>query len=78
MYCCWFVSVCFRAVFRRGLVQGDKHVIHPILEWLLKNMEDLKVRAYLAQYLVKVELPVEMSSDTDISVLYKQVDPCYN
>jgi hypothetical protein len=41
-------------------------------------MEDLKVRAYLAQYLVKVELPVEMSSDTDISVLYKQVEPCYN
>jgi len=65
-------------VFRRGLVQGDKHIIHPILEWLLKNMEDLKVRAYLAQYLVKVELPVEMSSDTDISVLHKQVEPCYN
>lgn len=65
-------------MFRRGLVQGDKHIIHPILEWLLKNMEDLKVRAYLAQYLVKVELPVEMSSDTDISVLYKQVEPCYN
>lgn len=41
-------------------------------------MEDLKVRAYLAQYLVKVELPVEMSSDTDISVLHKQVEPCYN
>jgi len=41
-------------------------------------MEDLKVRAYLAQYLVKVELPVEMSSDTDISVLYKQVEPHYN
>jgi intraflagellar transport protein 81 len=65
-------------VFRRGLVQGDKHIIHPILEWLLKNMEDLKVRAYLAQYLVKVELPVEMSSDTDISVLYKQVELCHN
>jgi intraflagellar transport protein 81 len=62
------------AVFRRGLVQGDKHIIHPILEWLLKNMEDLKVRAYLAQYLVKVELPVEMSSDTDISVLHKQYE----
>jgi len=25
------------AVFRRGLVQGDKHIIHPILEWLLKK-----------------------------------------
>ena len=36
------------------------------------------MRAYLAQYLVKVELPVEMSSDIDISVLYKQVEPCYN
>jgi len=31
------------------------------------------MRAYLAQYLVKVEVPVEILSDTDVSGLYEQV-----
>lgn len=68
-----YLFLCFRGVFRHGLVQGDKHTVHPILEWLLKNMDDLKMRAYLAQYLVKVEVPIEILSDTDVSALYEQV-----
>jgi uncharacterized protein YpuA (DUF1002 family) len=31
------------------------------------------MRAYLAQYLTKVEVPVEILSDADVSVLYEQV-----
>lgn len=72
-----YLFLCFRAVFRHGLVQGDKHIVHPILEWLLKNMDDLKVRAYLAQYLVKVEVPIEILSDTDVSAFYEQVELSY-
>lgn len=75
MWCVISFFVLFppRAVFRSRLVQGDKHLIHPILEWLLKNMGALKMRAYLAQYLVKVEVPVAISSDTDVSASYDQV-----
>ncbi|XP_021936046.1 intraflagellar transport protein 81 homolog [Zootermopsis nevadensis] len=62
------------AVFCQRLVQGDKHLIHPILEWLLKNMEDLKMRAYLAQYLVKVEVPLEILSDRDVSAFYEEYE----
>jgi hypothetical protein len=40
-------------------------------------MDDLKVRAYLAQYLVKVEVPIEILSDTDVSALYEQVELSY-
>jgi hypothetical protein len=40
-------------------------------------MDDLKVRAYLAQYLVKVEVPIEILSDTDVSTLYEQVGLSY-
>ncbi|CAG2067476.1 unnamed protein product, partial [Timema podura] len=32
--------------FRQALVQGDKNIIHPIIEWLFRNMADLKKRAY--------------------------------
>ncbi|PSN57775.1 hypothetical protein C0J52_07269 [Blattella germanica] len=60
------------AVFRQRLVQGDKHIIHPILEWLFRNLADLKKRAYLAHYLVKVEVPLEILSDSDVSALYEQ------
>ena len=40
-------------VFRQGLVEGDKQVIYPVLEWILTNVTELKQRAYLAKYLVK-------------------------
>ncbi|XP_054282354.1 intraflagellar transport protein 81 homolog [Macrosteles quadrilineatus] len=60
--------------FRQGLVQGDKRVIHPILEWLLKNMEDLRKRAYIAKFLVKIEIPPEILGDADIANLVEQYD----
>ncbi|XP_067006845.2 intraflagellar transport protein 81 homolog [Anabrus simplex] len=62
------------SAFRQGLVQGDKHIIHPILEWLFQNMADLKKRAYLAQYLVKIEVPHEILGDADIAALYEQYE----
>jgi intraflagellar transport protein 81 len=43
--------------FRQGIVQGEKHVVCPILEWLLRNYQELKKRAYLAQFLVMVDVP---------------------
>lgn len=64
----------YRSAFRLGLIQGDKHVIHPIIEWLLMNMDDLKKRSYLAQYLVKLEVPSEMLGDPDIAYLYEQYE----
>ena len=54
-------------------MQGEKPVIYPILEWLLKNTETLKKRAYLARYLVKVEVPAEFLAEEAISDLYQQV-----
>ncbi len=48
-------------------------MIYPILEWLLKNTESLKKRAYLARYLVKVEVPAEFLAEEAIGDLYQQV-----
>ncbi|KAL1123765.1 hypothetical protein AAG570_001538 [Ranatra chinensis] len=58
--------------FRQGLVQGEKEVVYPILEWLLNNLDELKTRAYLGKYLVKVDVPLEVLSNPEISALYKQ------
>ncbi|KAK3094389.1 hypothetical protein FSP39_001105 [Pinctada imbricata] len=60
--------------FRAGLVQGEKLVIYPILEWLLNRIPDLQKRAYLARFLVKVEVPPEISAEDPIPDLYAQYE----
>ena len=63
----------FRSQFRQGIVQGDKSVIYPILEWLLDRIPALKQRAYLARYLVKLDVPPDFIAEPDIGDLYTQV-----
>ena len=59
--------------FRQGLLEGHKAVVYPVLEWLLKRMPDLKKRAYLAKFLVKVEVRNDFLADPEVSELYEQV-----
>ena len=54
-------------------MQGDKPVIYPVLEWLLRHMPELKERAYLARFLVKVDIPQDFMIDSQIAELYEQV-----
>merc|ERR1712038_2244898 len=61
-------------VFRQGLVEGDKQVIYPVLEWILQRIPDLKKRAYLAKYLVKLDIPPEISADQDVAEIYEQYE----
>ena len=61
-------------VFRQGLVEGDKQVIYPVLEWILNNITELQQRAYLAKYLVKLEIPPEISADQDVAEIYEQYE----
>lgn len=65
--------VCCRKTFQQGLVTGSKSVIHPILHWLLQRVPDLKKRAYLARFLVKLEVPAEFLHDDIVSDTYNQV-----
>uniref|UniRef100_A0A667XGE6 Intraflagellar transport protein 81 homolog n=1 Tax=Myripristis murdjan TaxID=586833 RepID=A0A667XGE6_9TELE len=60
--------------FRQGLVTGSKPVIHPILHWLLQRVPDLKKRAYLARFLVKLEVPAEFLQDDVINDTYHQYE----
>lgn len=68
-----------RSSFRQGLVIGSKPVVHPILRWLLQKVPELKMRAYLARYLVKLEIPAEFLQDDVINDTYNQVFlSCYH
>ncbi|OXB64120.1 hypothetical protein ASZ78_002050 [Callipepla squamata] len=62
------------SVFRQGLVTGSKPVIHPVLHWLLQRTSELKKRAYLARFLVKLEVPVEFLQDDTMADVNKQYE----
>lgn len=66
-------SLFSRSSFRQGLVTGSKPVVHPILHWLLQRVPELKKRAYLARFLVKLDVPTEFLADEVISEVYHQV-----
>ncbi|XP_008333923.1 intraflagellar transport protein 81 homolog [Cynoglossus semilaevis] len=55
------------STFRQGLVTGSKPVVHPILHWLLQRLPELKKRAYLARFLVRLEVPAEFLQDDVIN-----------
>lgn len=59
---------------RSGLVDGNPKVIHPVLAWLLPRVNELKTRAYLARFLVKVDVPDEFRSDLELEELYQQYE----
>ncbi|XP_038126091.1 intraflagellar transport protein 81 homolog isoform X2 [Cyprinodon tularosa] len=60
--------------FRQGLVSGSKPVVHPILHWLLQRVPDLKKRAYLANFLMKLAIPAEFLQDDIINDTYHQYE----
>ncbi|XP_004910569.1 intraflagellar transport protein 81 homolog [Xenopus tropicalis] len=62
------------SVFRQGLVVGSKPIIHPVLYWLLQRTNDLKKRAYLSRFLVRLEVPEEFLQDDIVSETNKQYE----
>ena len=57
--------------FRQGLIKGEKATIYPLMAWLLNRAPDLKKRAYLARYLVKIEVPLEFLQDEVVEETYQ-------
>lgn len=48
--------------------------MYGVLEWLLRNLADLKKRAYLAGYLMRIEVPPDLlAADAQVHELYQQV-----
>lgn len=63
----------FSGGFKQALVTGDKPHIYTAIEWLLQRRADLKTRAYLARFLVKIDIPPEILQDDAVHDLYTQV-----
>lgn len=56
------------------MLEGNKAVIYPILEWIFENVDRLKERVYLARYLTKLEVPPEFQTSPDLAALAHLID----
>lgn len=59
---------------RRGLVQGDKKIIYPIFEWMFENQDLILKLAYLAKFLMPLNLTPEAISIPEVMTLYSQYE----
>lgn len=68
-----FPAASYRESFRNGIVECDKTLLNHIFHYLLSKRNDLVKRAYLARYLVRIEVSPEVEGDNDIVTLFQQV-----
>jgi len=62
-----------REMFKRGLIFGDRTIIYPVLFWLLQKFESLCKRAYLAKFLLPVDIPPDFIQDERVSSLHQRM-----
>ncbi len=55
--------------FQNLLLDGDKEMLQTIMHWCLQRLEHLQKRAYLAKYLMPVEIPAEFFNEDLIAEL---------
>ena len=75
-------------IFQNLFLDGDKETMQGVMHWCLSRYEHLKKRAYLAKYLMPVEIPPEFMGEdlvhelstrlkdmqTDFKVVHKNAD----
>ena len=54
-----------RKTWIQNLLVGSKDAVYPILAWCLPRLEKLKKRAYLAPFLIPIDLPMEIAMSDD-------------
>lgn len=62
------------SAFRQGLMSGEKPIVYPLLHWLLKRTPDLKKRAYLAKYLMRIDVPADVMQDDTVAEVFQQYE----
>jgi intraflagellar transport protein 81 len=63
----------YREDLKEALETPISETIWSIIAWLLVKMDELKERAYLAQFLVKIPIPEEMLLEEEVSACFDQV-----
>jgi len=56
---------------KQALLHGDPRLIYPMLVWMLQKLPELQKRAYLARFLVNVDVPEHMFTDEEVVDVYQ-------
>lgn len=59
--------------FTGMMMAGDKEVLHSVLHWCLQRFEPLQKRAYLAKYLMPMDIPPDFLGDELINELLQNL-----
>lgn len=65
-------------IFQNLFLDGDKETMQGVMHWCLSRHEHLKKRAYLAKYLMPVEIPPEFMSEDLVSELSQRLKDMQN
>lgn len=57
--------------FALQLTRGNRTVIYPLMFYLLSKLEQLEKRAYLARFLVNIDVPQEFMISPEVQEVYK-------
>ncbi len=63
----------FTPDWENGLLNGDRKIIYPIYYFLLKNLNPLRKRAYLAKFMVPLAIPHQYAGDPELKKLTEQM-----
>ena len=56
--------------FKRGVANGERATIYPLLIWLLKHLDTHATRAYLGRFLQKVDVPPAFLHDEQVQAVH--------
>ena len=56
--------------FKSGIENGERGTVYPVLHYLLTRLPQVKKRAYLANFLVNIDVPTEFLQDNMIKSTY--------
>lgn len=62
------------SLFRKNLLTGERTTVFSILEWLLKNSNQVKKTAYLAKFLIRPDIPNDILGNADMAELLEVHD----
>jgi len=58
------------AEFKKALCDGARSTVYPVLHYLLSRLPQMKKRAYLAKFLLNVNVPTEFLQDEEVESTY--------
>lgn len=53
--------------FRQGLIAAEREIVHPVLLFCLPRLVELKKRAYLARFLVRLDVPPSVLQNEEVA-----------